>query len=126
VSKQPLSGDCQDTKLTFDRSTGDTYVFTFTPTTTGFGAACGVPYAVNVEPELWRVGQSQELKTAVGVTRGDEFMFDQVDEIVEQITSVSTKVTVEKTEIRNPFLMLALVLFLVEIFIRRLMQYKKS
>jgi uncharacterized membrane protein len=126
VSKQPIAGNCPDTQLSFDRSSGDTYIFTFTPQKPGFGTACNVPYAVNGESEYWHVGESAQLKTAVGVTGGAEFTPDQVDAIVKQIKTVSTRVTTEKTEVRNPFIFLAITIFLLEIFIRRLTQYKKS
>ena len=120
VSKEPISGNCQDTGLSFERSNGDAYVFSFTPHQAGFGTACGVPYAVNHPSERWRVGESATLAETVRSTGGDVFTFDQVEQIVEKIKTVSTRVTVEKTELRNPFIVLALVLFLLEIFIRRL------
>jgi uncharacterized membrane protein len=122
ISDQPISGSCPDTELAFDRSSGDTYIFTFTPTKTGFSTACGIPYAVNGPSEVWKVGTAQELKDAVAVSGGAAFSFDQVEEIVEQIRTVSTRVTTEKTEIRNPFIALAILLFLVEIFVRRMSQ----
>lgn len=126
VSKQPITGSCPDTKLAFDRSSGDIYIFTFTPTKAGFSTACSVPYAVNGESEYWRVGESQQLQTAVGVTEGGSFTQDQIDEIVEQIKTVSTRITIEKRDIRNPLIFAAICVFLLEIFIRRFLQYKKS
>ena len=125
VSKVPVNGDCKDTPLQFERSSGDSYLFSFTPKTIGFGTACNVPYAVNNPPELWRVGINEDLKTAVGVTDGGVFEPEQVDKIAERIKTVSKKVTVEKTELRNPFLLIAVMLFLLEIFIRRLVQYQR-
>jgi len=120
ISKEPISGNCADTPLSFVRSSGDSYVFSFTPTQIGFGTACGVPYAVNEQSERWRVGESASLSEAVRMTGGDVFTFDQVDQIVERIRTVSTRVTVERTELRNPFVALAIIVFLLEIFIRRL------
>ncbi len=125
VSKQPVNGDCKDTPLQFERSSADSYLFSFTPKTVGFGTACGVPYAVNIAPEQWRVGINEDLKTAVGVTNGGVFEPEQVDLITERIKTVSKKVTVEKTELRNPFLLIAVLLFLLEIFVRRLVQYQR-
>ena len=122
VSKTPISGNCADTALSFDRNSGDTYIFTFTPTTTGFGTACTIPYAVNAESEYWHVGMSKTLENAVAVSEGGVFEYDEVEEIVKRIKTVSTKVTVEKTELRNPFIVLAIALFLLEIFIRRMIQ----
>jgi uncharacterized membrane protein len=124
VSKQPITGTCPDTPLAFDRSSGDTYIFTFTPTKTGFGTACTIPYAVNSESEYWKVGLNTELQNAVGITGGDSFTADQVEQIVEQIKTVSTRVTTQQTEIRNPFVALAIIVFLIEIFIRRLTNKK--
>lgn len=120
TSDDPVSGDCQDTKLTFDRSAGNSYIFHFTPTSTGFFTVCNIPYAVNDASEHWRVGEHQDLETAVGITGGSKFTFDQVDAIVERIKTVSKRVIVEKTEVRGPFIALAALLFLLEIFIRRL------
>jgi hypothetical protein len=126
MSKQPISGNCPDTPLAFDRSSGDVYIFTFTPVKIGFGTACQVPYAVNSPSENWRVGQSSMLSTAVGITGGAEFSPDQVEEIVEQIKTVSTRITVEKTEVRNPLIVLAMCIFLLEIFIRRIGSRKQA
>jgi uncharacterized membrane protein len=125
VSKQPVNGDCKDTPLQFERSSSDTYLFSFTPKTVGFGTACGIPYAVNTPPELWRVGINEDLKTAVGVTDGGVFEPEQVDKIADRIKTVSKKVTVEKTELRNPFLLFAVLIFLLEVFVRRLVQYQR-
>jgi uncharacterized membrane protein len=124
VSKQPISGNCPDTPLTFERSSGDTYIFAFTPTKPGFGTACSIPYAVNSESEHWKVGINSDLQNAVGITGGSSFTADQVDEIVERIKTVSTRVTTQQTEIRNPFIALAIIIFLIEIFIRRLTNKK--
>ena len=66
------------------------------------------------------------LATAVGITGGSMFDPEDVDRIAERIRTVSMHVTVEKTEMRNPFIILAVALFLLEIFIRRLVQYQKS
>ncbi|HIH24157.1 TPA: VWA domain-containing protein [Candidatus Woesearchaeota archaeon] len=125
VSEQPISGNCDDTGLAFERSSGDTYVFSFTPKEPGFGTVCGVPYAVNGPSEGWHVGANQDLATAVGVTGGAAFDPEDVDAIAERIRTVSTRITIEKTELRNPFIILAVVLFLLEIFIRRVVQYQK-
>lgn len=122
ISDQPVAGNCADTPVEFESSAGNTYVFGFTPQSPGFGTVCNVPYAVNTQSETWRVGESQRLADAVHVTGGDIFRPDQVEEIVERIRTVSTRVTVEKTELRNPFIALAVILFLIEIFIRRLVK----
>lgn len=120
TSKTPIAGDCADTRLDFKSSSGDTYTFTFTPEQKGFFTVCGVPYAVNGPSEYWRVGMSGDIETAVQVTGGGVFGFDQIDEIVETIKTVSSRVAVKKTELRSPFIAIALILFLLEIFIRRL------
>ncbi len=122
TSKDPVSGKCADTPLAFARSSGDSYVFTFTPRQVGFATACGIPYAVNDESEQWRAGVSPDLATAVGISGGQMFTPDQVDAIAERIKTTSTRVTVEKTELRNPFIALAILIFLLEIFIRRLVR----
>jgi hypothetical protein len=75
---------------------------------------------VNSQSEYWHVGTNEELETAVAITDGGAFTFDQIDEIVEQIKTVSTRVTTEKRELRNPFIALAIIIFLIEIFIRRI------
>lgn len=126
VSKDPISGNCQDTPISFERSSGDTYIFSFTPQKVGFGTVCGIPYAVNGPSEFWRTGMSSRLRDATHVSDGDVFSPDQIDEIVERITTVSKRVSVEKTELRNPFIALAAILFLIEIFIRRLVKRQNT
>jgi len=123
ISKDPISGNCEDTPVSFSRSSGDTYVFTFDASSAGFHTVCGIPYAVNYPSEHWRVGIAEDLRTAVSISDGQFFTFDQIDEIVERIKTVSTRVTVEKTDLRNPFIALGIILFLLEIFIRRLTRH---
>lgn len=120
TSDVPVGGECADTPLEFVRSSGREYVFSFEAPGAGFHTVCGIPYAVNSNSEFWRVGQSERLETAVQISEGGVFDFDQIDEIVERIRTVSSKVSLQKTEVRNPFLALGIVLFLLEIFIRRL------
>ncbi|MBR9700666.1 VWA domain-containing protein [Candidatus Woesearchaeota archaeon] len=125
VSQDPISGDCPDTPLQFESGQGDTYVFVFTPEKIGFATVCGIPYAINGPSEHWRVGESKGLRTAVEMTGGRVFEYDKIDDIIENIKTISTRVTLEKTEIRNPFIVIALILFLLEIFIRRLTKIQK-
>ncbi|MBU0461065.1 MAG: hypothetical protein KJ574_00605, partial [Nanoarchaeota archaeon] len=105
--------------LEFIKSGDKLYTSKFTPTETGFNELLGAMYAVNYEPEYQSIGFNPALGDIVENSRGKLFKPDEVDKIIEHVKSVSKRRITEKQIIVQPLLWAALLLFLVEVCIRR-------
>lgn len=104
---------------TFYKIDDNTYSTTLTPTTTGFQEAIGVTFASNYPLEYQYLGINPQLEGVVDVTGGRLFSKSQIDEIVEHVKTTSKRTIVQNQPVRAPFIILATIIFLVEIFIRR-------
>lgn len=100
----------------------DTYTANIIPESKGFQEAAGAVFAVNYETEYSELGVNKELQNIVGSTGGKMFSPDQVDMIVAQAKTRARRVVNDRTYYRWPFVILAAVLFILEIFIRRIMR----
>ena len=108
--------------LLFEETENDIYVTYVTPKNIGFENYYGAFLAVNSEKEYERVGFNPDLRTLVGITGGKVFDPDNTDELVEFIKDVSRRKKTTPLYIRWPFIAAALLLFIFEIFIRRIIQ----
>ncbi|MFC1754451.1 VWA domain-containing protein [Thermoproteota archaeon] len=101
--------------------TGDRiYTAKFTPVEPGFNSLLGASYGVNYEPEYQKIGFNPALGDIVQNSRGKLFKPDAVDEIIEHIKSVSKRRITEKRVIVMPLMWAALILFLLEVSLRRI------
>ncbi|MEM3154334.1 MAG: VWA domain-containing protein [Candidatus Woesearchaeota archaeon] len=100
----------------------DTYTGSIMPTSIGFQSAAGAEFAVNYETEFGSLGLNPELDRIAGSTGGKVFDPNDIDGIVERARTTAKRVISSRDYIRAPFILLAIVLFLVEIFIRRLLR----
>ncbi len=100
----------------------DTYSGSIVPSQLGFQEAAGAVFAVNYETEFESVGLNPELEKIVGSTGGKVFKSDDIDGIVAHAKTRAKRVINSRDYVRWPFVLLAVILFLVEIFIRRLVR----
>lgn len=100
----------------------DTYSGSVIPEKTGFQEVAGAVFAVNYETEYSNLGESKELKNIVGSTGGRIFAPDQIDAMVTQAKTRARRIVNDRTYYRWPFVLLAAALFILEIFIRRIMR----
>ncbi len=100
----------------------DTYTGSIIPTRTGFQSSAGAEFAVNYEAEFGNLGMSPELEKIAGSTGGKMFDANDIDGIVEHAKTRAKRVINSRDYIRWPFILLAIVLFIVEIFIRRIVR----
>ncbi|NQU78599.1 VWA domain-containing protein [Candidatus Woesearchaeota archaeon] len=107
------------TGLEFTKIDKNTYKSQYTNPTTGFKSVLGAVYGVNYDREYQKLGLSPEIISLVSNTNGKIFQPTEIDEIVEHVKSVSSRVVIEKTSFRNFFLIIALVLLVAEIVTRR-------
>jgi uncharacterized membrane protein len=98
----------------------DLYASTITPTETGFQQILTATFAVNYPAEYEMVGFNRELKSIAESTGGRIFDKNDVDGIIEFTKTKAKRSVVTKQTIRQPFIIAALILLLIEIFIRRI------
>lgn len=108
--------------VTFYKIDEDTYSASIIPETTGFQTIAGATFAVNYPREYMNLGMSRELDNIVASTGGKIFSPEDVAQIVDQAKTRAQRVVNDRTYYRWPFIILAAALFLLEIFIRRIMR----
>lgn len=108
--------------VTFYKIDEDTYSGSILPEQIGFQSASGAVFAVNYESEFENLGMNRELDSITGSTGGRIFDPDDIDEIVDHAKSKAKRVVNDKSYYRWPFVTLAIIIFLLEIFIRRIVR----
>ncbi len=106
--------------ITFYKVDDDSYVGTITPLTTGFHNAADAVFAVNYPLEYEFIGLNPSTNVITSATNGKIFKKDQIKEMVAFAKSKATRTISAKKYFRLPFILAAIMLFLIEIFIRRL------
>ncbi|MAF34508.1 hypothetical protein CMO91_01555 [Candidatus Woesearchaeota archaeon] len=113
-SKQPK----MDGK-SFVRADRNTYTSTITPDKIGFQEILGATFAVNYPSEYDRIGQGEALAFITKSTDGQVFAQDDVEGIVEAAKARAKRTLATRDYVRWPFILAAIIVFLLEIFIRR-------
>ncbi|MBS3149000.1 VWA domain-containing protein [Candidatus Woesearchaeota archaeon] len=108
--------------VTFYKIDEDTYSGSILATQVGFQNASGAVFAVNYESEFEDLGMNRELDSITGSTGGRIFDPNDIDSIVEHAKSKAKRVVNDKDYYRWPFVILAIGVFLLEIFIRRIVR----
>lgn len=98
------------------------YQGTYRPDRTGFVELLGTTIAVNYNTEYLDIGLNPELNETVAATGGKMLDPDDVKEIVEHIKVTSKRMKTENVFYRWPFLLAALIIFLVEVCTRRVIE----
>jgi len=89
-------------------------------TETGFGNVLEATYAVNYPIEIEETGFNPGLTDVVSSTGGNIFKPDDIKGIVDFVKTVSKRTIVEQTTIVWPFIVAAMILFLIEVLLRRI------
>lgn len=119
-SKYPTSSAC--TFLPVE----DHYECSIIPATAGFDTILNVPYAANYQEEYQNVGYNENaLKMLADRTTGEIFKADQIDAIVSKVKSDSKVKILDKHALDWIVLAAAMVMFLVEIYLRRILQHQQ-
>ncbi len=100
----------------------DTYTGNIVPTSVGFQQVAGAVFAVNYETEFENLGLNPELEKIVGSTGGRVFDANDIDSIVEHAKTKAKRTINARDYVRWPFVLLAIIIFIVEIFIRRIVR----
>ncbi len=100
----------------------DTYQADITPKETGFHEILGATYAANYPAESGPLGMSKELEQLVRGTGGQFYAADAADQLVQFAQSHAVKEMKVKDYFRWHLAVIAAILFLIEVFLRRMMR----
>ncbi len=110
--------------LTFSKIDNDLYSSTYIPSRTGYISLLGTKFAVNYNTEFKNMGMNPQLPEIVRATGGSILNPNDVAKLVEQIKINSRRIKSDNVYYRWPLIIIALILFLVELFIRRINEHK--
>ncbi|MBI1972640.1 VWA domain-containing protein [Candidatus Woesearchaeota archaeon] len=105
--------------LTFYKRDDQLYAAMLTPTQLGFQSILGTEFAVNYNKELEGIGFNSELEEITKATGGQLFSEDQIAEIIAAVKTQAERPVFKRWYYRWPFILLALLVFLFEIYLRR-------
>jgi len=110
--------------LSFAKVDANLYVATAETDKTGFYEYSDAIGAVNYKKEYEKLGLNQELVDVVTTSGGHIFDPEKTDEIADTIKTVSRRKRLEFATYRWPFVSAAIIIFLLEVFVRRLRENK--
>ncbi len=119
--KNPPSGD----GIVFVKTDKDLYSSYIETTSLGYHNLLGVTYAVNQPEEYKHVGFNPDVVQLALQSNGKVFDANDVLKMADAIRSQSQGVTLEKWHYQWPFVLAALLLFLIEVCIRRVVYFKE-
>ncbi len=108
--------------VTFYKIDEDLYSAAMTPTSVGFQKVSGAIFASNYPREYGGLGFNPELSKIVLSTGGRIFEPDDIDGLVQHTKTRARRIINTKDSLGWPFVLAAIILFLIEIFIRRLVR----
>ena len=95
------------------------YQSLFIPTVQGFHMILEATYAANYEKEYENLGMNPELNKVVATSGGKLFKDTEANKIIEFVKSSSRRERLEKKDLKEEFIFIAMIIFLVEIALRR-------
>lgn len=108
--------------VTFYKIDEDLYSAAMTPTELGFQQVAGALFAANYPREYNGLGFNPELSKIALSTGGKVFDANDIDGIVQHTKARARRIINTKDRLGWPFVLAAIVVFLIEIFIRRLIR----
>jgi len=110
--------------LSFSRTGDNQYSTTFESTEKGFNQVLGKSFAVNYETEYQQLGMNPRLEEVVSMSGGKLFEPADTKNIVEFVKTTSKQTKIERATVIWPFILLAVIIFLIEIAIRKVREKK--
>ncbi len=108
--------------VTFYKIDEDLYSAAMTPNTLGFQQVSGAIFASNYAREYTGLGFNPELGKIALSTGGKVFEADDIDGMVQHARAHARRIVNTKDSLGWPFVLASVLIFLVEIFIRRLVR----
>ncbi|MBI2647425.1 VWA domain-containing protein, partial [Candidatus Woesearchaeota archaeon] len=115
ISKELPQGE----GLNFAKIDTNLYSAIYASKETGFKELLGATFAVNYNDEYANLGLNKEFATLVEKTGGKIFEPNDIKGIIEFVKAKSKRIKIESTLYRWPFAIIAMALFLIEIWIRK-------
>jgi uncharacterized membrane protein len=115
ISREPP----RNKDLSFAKIDTNLYSAVISPDKAGFHDLFGARYAVNYNDEFADLGISKEFTQLVDSTGGKIFDPKEIDEIIEFVKAKSKRIKIDSTNYRWPFAIIAMVIFLAEVALRR-------
>ncbi len=112
--------------LSFYKISDDLYGADILGSELGFNSAYNAVYAVNYNDEFRDIGFNENLKNIAENTNGRLFENADADEIEEFARTLANRKARQRSELRWPFALAALIIFLTEICIRRLFRKEEQ
>ncbi len=109
----------QSEGLAFAKIDTNLYSAAYTPKDTGYKEVLGATFAVNHNDEYANLGINSEFTTLVEKTGGKVFEPADIKGIIEFVKAKSKRIKIDSTDYRWPFAVIAMLLFLSEIGLRR-------
>ncbi len=111
-------------KLQFSKIGKNAYKSTFIPVSVGFLEVFNTKIAVNFNKEFETIGLNPELSTLVSLTGGQAFNLNETKDLINFVKDTSKRTKTDIKYYRWPFIIAAMLIFLVEILIRRIREDK--
>lgn len=106
--------------LEFSKIDAGLYSAKFRPEKEGFYQILGATVAVSYNDEYEKIGMNPQLEELVTISGGYVFNPDEVEKIRDTIISMSRRIKIETINYRWPFIVAAIILFLIDVLIRRI------
>ncbi len=91
----------------------------------GFLDISGYSIAVNYPAEFRDVGYSEDLKGTIDMFGGAVYEEDEIDPLLDNLRERSTRTVQEPEDMRLPFLLAAMIIFVGEVAVRRLREIRR-
>jgi len=105
--------------LSFYKVDDDIYTAKFKADKMGFNQIAGNTYASNYKLEYETLSLNSQLDEIVSATDGKIFKPTDAKEILDFVSKRSERIDVQKNKVSWPFVVIALLIFLIEVLIRR-------
>lgn len=109
----------QSEGLAFAKIDTNLYSAAYNPKDTGYKEVLGATFAVNHNDEYANLGINSEFTTLVEKTSGKVFEPSDIKGVIEFVKAKSKRIKIDSTDYRWPFAIIAMLLFLSEIGLRR-------
>ena len=112
-------------QLEFSQIDKDRYQTSIKTESPGFMDVSGYSIAVNYPAEFLDVGFSEDLKSTIDMFGGAVYEEDEIDPLLDNLREQSTRTVQEPGDMRLPFLLAAMIIFVLEVAIRRLREIRR-
>lgn len=110
---------------TFFKIGDDLYRTSIVPTESGFHKVADAVFGVNYKEEYENLGFSDTLETIIKATGGKLYKMEEMDKLANDIKARSVRSETKKINLRWPFVIFAIVIFLTEVAVRKLSKRNK-